>query len=478
MQPIICRLNPRFWVIVVLSFLVSLALIFGPSRETDPPERRTTIVAALITGIFGLVTTAYLAADLARGEVRADDTGLQWRRGFRARRSARWEEISDFYVRLTANGTHFIETPVGKLGVDKSFVGIDEILALLPQRAVHARARDWEERDYRSDENWEQTLPVWTKSQKWAAPLWTAAAFYLIGYFGYAMLFGPKKLMLSPDFGWFDVLGAVFFVLIFGALGMISVVPAIISWRERKFAWAHRDESLRINARGLIFASDEKRVEAAWDEVQSVERTKNQGSFKGYRVTTKNGEFVHWANNSLFRVRCESYAPAALESLRREEAQLSLDSELKPAPIASDGTQKFSFRTPGNRLILLCAFSALGFAPFIYLISVYNKAVDEPFAPSWLLFGVMCAFAILVSGALWLWFARAFIVVGAEDLQLHWPLRAVRRVRFADIENAGADAWGNWIRAGGRKIYWSLGLFPARRAELSALIEERVRAKF
>ena len=83
----------------------------------------------------------------------------------------------------------------------------------------------------------------------------------------------------------------------------------------------------------------------------------------------------------------------------------------------------------------------------------------------------MCLVSVVVAGALWLWFARAFIVAAPDELQLHSPFRSTRHFDWNHLEAAGADMWGNWIRANGRKIYWARGWFPARRAALGALIE-------
>ncbi|RYG62887.1 hypothetical protein EON80_22275, partial [bacterium] len=50
---------------------------------------------------FGLLN---LALTMKRGEIRADAVGLRWREAFGDWKSARWEEITDYYLD-SASGT-------------------------------------------------------------------------------------------------------------------------------------------------------------------------------------------------------------------------------------------------------------------------------------------------------------------------------------------------------------------------------------
>ena len=458
---------------------MAVAFIIGPSLDANAPQARGFLILSALFGLILLAGVIYMAADLVRGEVRADDKGLIWRRGFSRRKSARWDEIEDFYQTPALPAIYYVETPHGKIELSSYFVGINAIIEAVPRQAATANARTatraWDVRGFRRGEAWELTLPMWSKSQKWTAPIVSGVLLLCVALLIILNITeggGPKPARVWSSFDLFPlIMGALFF----GLIAAIYLWLGIGMWRDRRFAWQHRARVLVLNQEGLIFRDENRSVRANWDEIERVERASGPRNLTGYRVITRNGEFVIWRLSSdqnmafKFRARCEHYAPDALEPLRAQEADLLLDAELKPAP-TTEGEQRFSFRTRGNRLILLCVNSALLLAPFFYLIGVYNSAVDEPFAPSWLLFGAGCIFAAVVAGALWLWFARAFILAG-KVLELHSPFRPVRRVAWNDIGSMDADIWGRYVRANGRKIYWMRWLSPARRDELEKIIE-------
>ena len=179
--------------------------------------------------------------------------------------------------------------------------------------------------------------------QAWAAPLWTVAALYVVGFMGFAAVAGPGDLLLSSNLHSFDALGLILAFLVLISVGALMIVPAVLAWRERRFAHAHRDETLRMNERGVVYASDDQRIEATWSEVRHVERrAKERGSPSGHRVITENGEFTLWTTSVnpafvSFRRRCESYAPNALTEVDAQDKNLSFDAEINPVPPGADG---------------------------------------------------------------------------------------------------------------------------------------------
>lgn len=483
MQPIVCRVNPRLWWMVPVAFFEAGFMFCAPLlAQSDPPPNASIWLIALITwpfGAFFLFCLFWMIRELTHGIVRADDNGLTWQGGFAARKSARWDEIRDFYLHPTQTGTHTVETDNGKLQLSKTFIGVDALIEIIPRRAVNAPARAWETRGYRSQGDWSQTLAVWSKSQKWTAPSVSAALVFAFGILLLWPFLEPRNQRPSIGFLWDSLVPLLAFVFFVVPLAGLFGWAIFSMWRERKFAWNRRDEKLHLSAQGVIFESARNRVEASWDEVQRVERLPPENGFGRTRVTTRNGEFTLWhLSNSellnLFGARCRSYAPAAIEHLDRQlNAESSLDSEISPMPAADDGAQTFSLRTRSNRLILGTINLVLVLAPLLYLIIVHNNAVDEPFAPSWPLFGALCVLAVVVSLPLYLWFARAFIVVTPGELQLHSPFRSPRLIDWDRIEAAGADMSGNWVRVNGRKIYWMRGFPPARLDDLRQIIEIR-----
>ncbi len=480
MQPIVCRVNPRLWWMVPLA-LGEAGFLFGAPllASSDPPPHASIWLIALITwpfGAFFLVCLAWMICELTRGEVRADANGVAWRRGFAGWKSARWDEIRDFYLHTTQTGTHTVETDNGKLELSKTFIGVEAIIELVPRRAHAAPARAWEMRGFRSRSDWSQTLAVWSKTQIWMAPLFSCALVVSAGGLAILSALEARPQPASLGFLWDGLVPLLALIFLAGPLVGLFCWAIFSMWRERKFAWEHRDEKLYLNARGLVFQSARTRVEASWEQVQRVERLPPEKSFGRTLVTTRNGDFILWRLSgsemlNLFRARCQSYAPAAIEHLDRQLVEeSSLDSEISPPKTGENG-EHFSFRTRGNRLILGTIALVLMLIPFLYLNSVYDAAaLDKPFALSWPLFWALCALAAAFTGAAWLWFGRAFIVA-ARDLQLHSPFRAMIRINWDEIETADADIWGNYIRVNGRKIYWMRWLSPARRGELEKIIE-------
>ena len=372
----------------------------------------------------------YLALAIFRDAVIADEAGLRWRAGFGGWKAARWDEVSDFYLRELGGRT--VETPAGEIELGSRYEGIEAIIELLPQRALNARAREWGVRGYRSNEDWSQTLALWPGAQKWKAPFLTALsavdAVVLLAVAAINIFSRVSSGPLPAFSGWL-LLSLLFPASFAGLIAWGCIWTIRQGWQERKVAWERRDETLEMNARGVVFRGESGRVVARWDQVQRVKSLGKSGGVRRYRVVTANGEFVIWKLSDAFGMwtpfvtRCRSYAPAALEGLPLDNASEDLAEELSPHFVLDgDETQVFSFRTRTNRLIVACVASGLSLAPLMILVMAYNSAFDEPFAPSWMaynsafdepfapswpLFGGLCAVAIAVSGALWLWFARA-----------------------------------------------------------------------
>ncbi|PQV63371.1 hypothetical protein B1R32_11226 [Abditibacterium utsteinense] len=122
-----------------------------------------------------------LTLSLVREEIIADDAGLRWRGAFGPWKSAHWEQISDFY--LSGKSTRFsrvqtspsmtrptVETPHGKLKIERSFTNLNEMMSFIASRAVNTPAREWEIFEFRASQNFSQQFAYWTKTQKWQMP--------------------------------------------------------------------------------------------------------------------------------------------------------------------------------------------------------------------------------------------------------------------------------------------------------------------
>ena len=480
MQPLVCRVNRRLWWIVPVGLVEGAFMFGGPWLSQSDSQHQAPVWAMGLlfwpVGALMVLGAAYLALELARGAIIADENGLRWRGAWGTWKSARWDEIRDYSLHGGPGGTPTIETLSGRLQLSRSYAGSEAIAAIVPARAVNAKAREWEVRGFRKAENWSQLLGLWTKPQRWTAPVMSANLLFLVAFGGGAVLFGPRNPHGRWMGLWFDWFAVVLAILTVGFLGAISVWGAILMWRERNFTWKHRAELLYLDARGAIWSGEGRRVVAKWDEVKNVERLPKAEGFERVRVETAQGDFEIWQLSSSdvwpkFRVRCETYAPDALENLRAQEAN-ELDEELGAPQTREDGARIFSFRTRGNRLGLACASLALLFAPCFYLIGCYVHANDDaPFAPSWPLFWGALALAVVICGALWRWFACARIVADAGGLEFQAPFSRAWRVEWREVSGVGHDVWGDYLAAGGRKTYWRRVLATARREELELLMK-------
>jgi len=471
------RQSPRTWWQVPVIGFGAIMFACGPLIPPSPLHPEPPPVGAVIffeaVASLCLFLLVYMVCDIARSEIYANAQGLRWRRGFSKWKRALWDEVRDFYKQGTL---HIVKTPRGKLELSRSFVGIEQIIEMVPRHALGAPAPMWETRGFRRGENWSLSLSLWDNSQKWGAPFMTLNMLCIVLGVPLLVAYRPKHgAPVSMGF-WLDVFPLLMMALLFAPIGLGTIWSVVTMWRERQFAWRHRDETLHLDARGLVFSSSTKRIEAAWDEVRDVRRLPREGKFDSFEVETASGNFRLWslAGSSVWRRfygLARDYAPIALPSLTE---QPDMTDEIAPVLDEAQGIKVWSFRSYNNRLIILCASILLGFAPLVYLISLSSRSFDEaPFSPSWPLLGGMCVVAVGTIAVMWIWFRRARIVADDEGLELYSPLRRARRIAWSSLEEVGHSVWGDWVRADGRTIYFAHALAPVRKAELLGVLNAR-----
>jgi len=476
-REIVLRTNPRLWWMIPALCAAAIfyaAMPFLPdSRRQADPNPLPFIIFGELMALLIVLAIIYCLFDLLRGEIRANAEGLRWRRGFSNWKHARWDEVRDFYKRGTL---HIVETARGKLELSRSFVGIEQIVEMVPHRALNAPAPLWETRGFRRGENWSLSLSLWDNSQKWTAPLMTLNGLCLIVAFPWLAAREPKRnAPVSMGF-WLDVFPMLLMALLFVPIGLGMIWSVVTMWRERQLAWRRRNETLHLDARGLVFSGATQRIEARWDEVRQVRLLPREHGFPSVRVETERGDFRLWRLNNSPIVRrfyavARDYAPDSLSPL---DKQPELSDEIAPAPDEAQDVKVWSFRSYGNRLLILCVSLALVFAPLIYSIGVYSRASDDaPPSPSWPLLGGMGVAAVGIIAALWVWFHRARIVADDEGLELYSPFRRARRIAWSSLEEVGHSVWGDWIRADGHIVYFAHALSPVRKAELLGVLNTR-----
>ncbi len=474
-RPLSSRVNPKLWWMVVLGMAEAAFLASGPllvRSANNPPGSSGWIAMAVLCwpmSIAFAIGIVWMAFELVRGEIRANRNGLTWRRGWSGWKSARWEEISDFYTRGTFRS---VETPQGKLEINDKFVGTDEIAELISRRAVNAPTHQWGRKGFRSHESWSLSLSTWSKSQKWTAPIMSLSVF--------SAFVAIIWLSLTDNHSHNDARPLAPLLVICGLLWLVMLS---FIWRQRRFAWQHRDEMLHLDAQGLTFSSNENHVEAKWEEVRAVETLARQQKMPCVEVRTDRGDFELLRNSQpwlQFRRVAGEYAPEAMVMLQKamEEETLTADVDgLREAWSGGEvgvGARVFSFRSRGNRLILVCSWLGLTLIPLIHLLHLQNVAIknDTPFTTDGALFWEWGGI-VLVLGLGWLWFRKTAIWVDGEGLILHSPFHSPRRIFWGEIETCGHDAIGEWGRVNGRKIYFSRFLNPVRHEELRRLIDNR-----
>ncbi|RYX81969.1 hypothetical protein EON83_21755 [bacterium] len=486
-KAIVCRPNPNLWWLVLGAILEVIFFLIIPAfadTSTSSPRNDLSLAIFLCLAILLFGTgIAWLIFELARGEIRADEVGLTWRRGFAGWRSARWEEISDFYIRNTQS-SRIVETPQGKLELSSAFVGIQEVVDLVPQRAVNAASTHWGRKGFRRDDEWSVSLSQWSKSQQWTAPLISSLLVSCILLLAVPTSSKPNNAFSVAQ--WYDAFALVTIALVCCSMGGLFVWMIVELWRERRQAWEHRDETLLINAQGLRFSSNSTHVEARWEELSSIERKRPKGRIWRILVRTTEGDFEFWGfqNSGMwlqFRQLAHEYAPRAIETLQKRESEESLGEDLD-GPLGAwsgqkigEGAQVFSYRSRGNRLTMACISLALIFAPQMYLILKYSSANDEnPFAPNWPLYWATNLCAAAITFVMFWWFKRAALWVDETGLQVRSPFHRPRHIRWNEIEAMGRDVWGEWLHASNRKIYITRFTLPLRHAELRQLLEKHV----
>lgn len=511
--PFICRVKPTLWWLIVLGIFEAAFMLCAPffvladntrsSRNihhAPSHDLGTLVFTACISWPIALLIgwgMTCLAFDLKRGEIRADAVGLTWRTAFSNWKSARWEEITDFYQEHTGykdSGTksRVVETSAGKLELRSSYYGIEAIAELVVQKAAHTGNHSWEVKGMRPREEWSRTFTTWTGEQMWTAPVMTGALIFSVVSIPLLSLFSSAKTHPAPRVSmgfWWDVFPMIVFSMILAPFPFLMLWTAIVTWQERKFAWEHREESLVLNANGLVFTSPQKAIEASWDQVQTVTYLPPEKRVTPVVVTTSQGDFTLWKSNGagnwwqvapIIRLYAADVLKDETEGIRQ---QMLLQSDIEGERGAWSGgevglgAKRWGFRSSGTRFLLQCASGLIPFGLLLTLLNASNAAPPEldgrPII-SWPLYAASCLCCLIALMAVWLWYCRAAVLADEEGLEIRSPFHRPRRASWTSISSMGRDAWGEFVRVEGRKIYFTHFLSPVRLEELRAHIEKHI----
>jgi hypothetical protein len=489
--PIVCRLKVVHWWLIPAAVLFCGFLFYAPFMP-DPqfPSGHNWKLAFLTWSVGSLLAlaTLWMVCDLLRAEIRGDETGLSWRRGFGGWKSARWDEIIDYHQKFPSSKPwRVVETSSGKLSLDSAFQGIEEIATLVTERAINAPRSGWEVKYLERSQRWPVVLSPWSNEQKWGTPFFTAfimgTGLSLGGVVLTALL--PRRTSLGF---WLDV-----FPLIIAAFMVIPLVVGYVwiftgMWRSRKFGWKHREETLVLNPEGLIFTSHDKTVEAKWSDVTGVTELPRIKGILPIQVETTQGNFVVWHGTGMdlwqkTRIVLRQYAPHAMasyDSKVRQKSQQFIDLQGEKGAwnggAIGVGARRWSYQLRDTRFFFACATALSPFVPLFYLILAYMPAIDEdvPPAPSWPVFSVLCLVCALVITMGWLWYRRAEVLADDDGIEVRSFFRRGQRADWNTIEGIGKDAFGEFLKAGKRRIYFVHFFPPVRVKELRETIRKKI----
>ena len=482
METIRCRINRNLWWLVPVAIGETVFMLAAPFQIAQEQPKSSPWPIYLICGpaavaFFGCVI--YMVASLLREEVLADETGLRWRGAFGPWKSARWDEITDFYLKSGP----IIETPQGKCALSSSFVNRAEMMAFIAARAVNAPAREWEMEKYRASKNLTQRFEYWTKTHTWMAPMQSLGAVYVLGFLTWGIFFNAKPTAKTPfspawQFDWFSVLMAIFG---FGPVFALFVIMVPLIWRDRNRAFARRDEHLEISPRGLSWQRGQARIDASWQQVRAIRFVAGDKQTAHFQVETQNGDFAVWRSLEsigLWVQLVNQFAPHLAVEIPVDDPDLGKESATWSGGVVGQGARVFHFRTRDTRLVLWAATVFGRVLPALPLLMHFMKTPDD--APSNVPVKFLSIALFLIILALiyaWMCFQRAAIWANETGLEWRVPLFKNRRVNWSEIESFGRDEGTYFLIVGGKKrrlLHLSAPVSaPVRQNELRELIQTR-----
>lgn len=497
MEPVRCRVKRSLWWLVGASVLMGAFFLDSPFQIAAEQPKSSPWPLFIIFGPvagFSFWGAVYGALSLLREEIIADQNGLRWRGIFGPWKSARWEEISDFY--LSGKPTRWsvvqtspsltiptVETPRGKLKMSRAFARLDEIMPLIAARALNAPVREWEIREFRASENFSQRFNYWTKTQKWQAPIMTLGAIYVLGFFMWGVIFGePSRATTRYEVrelsDWLSVAMAVVRFGPFAAMMVFSMVfSPWMAWRQRNFAYQHRDEHVEISPRGLAWQNGETRLEACWEEVRAIRFIPARGWGAHYRVETQNGDFSVWNSlegRDVWLRLVRHFAPQLALEIPNLNLDLGGEAATWSGGKVGQGVRIFHFRTHNTRLTLWAATVFAVVVPLLPLLMHALQTPDDIASPvSWKPWAWALLVGVLALCYLWRCFYRAAIWANETGLEWRFPFFKARAVRWNEIESFGRDESGVFVSVGSKKRRLWRAFAPARQEELLQLIAAR-----
>ncbi len=429
-----CRPPRAYWILLIFpGFLGALAALASQApTKSGPPSPMETAVWEAIAGACLLLALG-VAWWLARACVVADASGLRWR-GVGPWKSARWEDVRDFYERSTRAGAESttvsaVKTASGEVGVTSLWSGADALREQVELRAVHSLTHVWEALGTRAVDPWPRVFDYDTLENRWAPRLWLKLFLVYVVY----VLVKPAMQLpaMAGLMGWATtLLTAGLYLLLVGSLGLIFLIPLA----QYRAAGRRKAERITVSLGGIVFEDGSRRVEAVWADVTGYGMAYGKGAAVRYTVETRQGAFDFLANirqTAVLRAVIQRYAAESADQewcLRADPEALGGEAARWSGGAAGIGARVFHYRTRSYRAMLplaLClTFGLLAVSAGLGLLPGASVAGE-----AW---GAAVCAALYFGG--WYAYRTCSIQADEEALTRVTPLGR-HRLRWDQVEN-------------------------------------------
>jgi hypothetical protein len=356
-----CRPPVLNWVFVVLCAPTGVMMWFGahsPNKAGSPSASDVAIVQAIAVAL--LLMVAVLAAWQTRARIVADAGGLRWRL-FGGWKSARWEEVWDFYDRLPsqAQGQRslfwaVIKTAAGGVRFSNDWTDAIALREQVARLATNAAMQQWDLLGSRPCDLWPRVFRYDTWQNIWTPRVLLKLALTALGY----LLTPPLQQAMSQagQVGWGVTLaGLGVYVLLIASMGAFFLMPLA----QYRAAGRRKAERITADLNGIVFEDGARRVEAAWADVTGYGIGPGPGAFAvRYVVETRQGDFDFLATLSdatLLQAIIRRYA----EDAGDKEWRARVDPEVLGGEAArwsggrvGVGARVYHYRKRANRAVL------------------------------------------------------------------------------------------------------------------------------
>ena len=438
-----CRLRRIVWLGVLVCLVVGFGLAilpFLPYGKGDYPDVHRNQMAlyiwAIVWGLLTIILATCLTFYALRSYIIADKNGLRWR-NMGKERSARWDEVTEFYnLSISSTQTYGrIETTSGQVKFG-DYDNQEALRAIVQNRATNAASREWKKKNASPKiKTWPQEFGY---NVFWNSVLRLLMLAFLLGLLGSWIWQMWATLSVEPMSFQLRVLGAVV-VLLIGSLPALLFVAHFVMWKSVRQRCGERVIATLEN---ITFIDKARRIEARWDDVSDyyIERS---GNFSGSRYIIEtahgNGSF----SNDIGRVALLKQIVIEYSiNAKSNEWELEIDADQISEKNThweeqqkADGRNIYHFRSNVNRA-MLWFFWSLGLSPIFHLLLAQYSENPARTNPLWI------ALVFGASFASWMTYLykHNFIATDEHGIYHRTPF-GEKFIAWNDVEYFGKSDW-------------------------------------